>query len=284
MFRIVVGVDGSPGSDAALRWAVRESQLRTTELDLLHGYLVEVHWAGVVNASRDVAERTMAEIIDRNRALLDSVKWSSAVVPVLSSSVAHALVHAGDDADLIVVGSRGGGGFGSLLLGSTSLRTADHATCPVVVVRGEAEPIGPAAPIVVGVDGSRASQRALRWALDEAALRGGAVVVVHGYEIPDPVIASGILSDEQREHVSTSEHEEAVREVDRTLAQVEVPADVRIERIIEPGSAAALVLARAGSGLAVVGTRGRGTLGRMLLGSVSHQVLHHAVGPVAVVP
>lgn len=158
MADIVVGIDGSPGSDDALHWAVREAQLRSAEIELVHGYVVDMPRPPLMAARRDRADETVQQVIDRHRNLLDKVKWSSRLVPQLSSSFSGALVRAGEDADLIVVGSRGIGGFNELLMGSTSYRTAVHATCPVAVVRGAEQAL--ARIIEVGVDGSRSARGA----------------------------------------------------------------------------------------------------------------------------
>ena len=283
MARIVVGIDGSPGSDDALRWAVREAQLRSAEIELVHAYVVEAQRAPLVAAHRDLADHTVQQVIDRHRNLLDKVKWSSRLVPLLSSSFSGALVRAGEDADLSVVGSRGIGGFNELLMGSTSYRTAAHATCPVAVVRGAEQSL--ATTIEVGVDDSRSARGALQWALDEAALRSGGVTVVHGYFVPDPVLASGIYASGQLERVQGEARDEAHALVDRLLGLVDVPAGVAVERIVAAGSPAqALLRETTTPRLTVVGTTGRGAMGRAVMGSVSHQVLHHAGWPVVVVP
>lgn len=284
MARIVVGIDGSPGADAAVRWAVAEAQLWAAELELVHGYVVEVHRSALAEAARDVAEGTMQQVLEHHREPLGDVTWSSRLVPVLGSSFAGALVRAGDDADLLVVGSRGLGGFRALLLGSTSYRTVLHATCPVAVIRTGQAPADNDV-ITVGVDGSRVARRALQWALDEAARRGGTVAVVHAYDAPDPALALGTYTPSQLEAARREADAEACALVDRMLGLVDVPEGVPVERVVTAGVPAREVLDHAvPGGLTVVGTRGRGALGRTVMGSVSHQVLHHAAWPVVAVP
>lgn len=288
MSRIVVGVDGSPQADDALRWAVREADLRGASVELVHAYVVEVHRAALAAPSRALGERTMHTVIERNRGALAGVKWESTLAPVIGGSFSVPLIRAGDDAALVVVGSRGLGGFRRLLLGSTSYRTAAHATCPVAVIRGQKEATDDTVdrPVVVGIDGSRVARRALQWALDEAALRDVRVIVVHAYSAPPyhgPAFAEA-EDDVERRRVELRREAEQV--VEHAFDMIDVPAGVVVERAVVPGSAAGAVLERGETGarLVVVGSRGHGAVGRALVGSVSQQVLQHATGPVVVVP
>lgn len=286
MSRIVVGVDGSAHADRALRWAVREAELRAAEVELVYGYVIQLHFAMFGTSDRDRAQARMDGIVQRNRALLDRTKWSATVVPVITGP-AGALLDAGEDADLIVVGSRGLGGFRELFLGATSYRTAAHASSPVAVIRGGDETIAldGSRAIVVGVDGSRAGGRALRWALDEAARRAVDVTVVHAYEVLTDLSHTTVMSEPQFERYRERAHDDAVAVVDEALESVEVPSGIAVRRVITGGSPAAVLLSEAGAErLLAVGTRGHGALGRTVFGSVSHQCLHHATGPVVVVP
>lgn len=286
MARIVVGVDGSPHSNRALHWAVQEARLRSAEIELVHGYVLQMHRVVLSTSSHDIAERAMEVIVSANREVLADVTWTATLTPLLRASYASALVQAGDEADMIVVGSRGLGGFKTLLLGSTSYRTATHAPCPVVVIReGEQETAGDAGrDIVVGIDDSRAARRALWWALDEAERRGVRVAVVHGYVDPGTHVPGDIATRDEIERTLERAHAEALDVIDRALHIVEPPAGVSIERVAEAGTAARVVLDHADGRLVVVSTRGHGAVGRALVGSVSHQILHHITGPVVVVP
>lgn len=286
MRRIVVGVDGSAHADRALQWAVREAELWSAEIELVHGYVIHPQAAMFGMPDRERGAAVMETVVARNRGLLGDTKWSATVVPVLVGP-AIALTDVGEDADLIVVGSRGVGGFGELILGATSYRTAAHASTPVAVIRdGDATTtLDGARPIVVGVDGSRASGRALRWALAEAARRDVDVTAVHAYENWTGVEHTTLMTEAQLERFRRQVHDEAVAIVEDALADIEVPDGVRLERLTTHGSPAAVLLGQAGADrMLVVGTRGRGALGRMVFGSVSHQCLHHAAGPVVVVP
>jgi nucleotide-binding universal stress UspA family protein len=286
MSRIVVGVDGSPHADRALRWAVREAELRAASIELVHGYVIHPHAAMFGSSDRELAEVLMDTVVERNRSVLDRTTWSATLVPLLTGPTS-ALLDAGEDADLIVAGSRGLGGFAELVLGATSYRTAAHASAPVAVIRGgdeTAERDGDR-DIVVGVDESRAGRRALRWALDEAGRRGVGVTVAHGYFEPmEPGVVS-VASREQIERYRQLAHDEAAQLVDDVLNAVDVKPEITIERVVRAGTPAAVLLDLAADDrLLVVGTRGRGALGRAVFGSVSHQCLHHASGPMVVVP
>lgn len=138
MPRIVVGLDGSPQADRALHWAVREAELRQAAIAVVHCYVL--HAGGVVlhTPDRELAEDRLTEIIDRNRGVLDRVRWTSETMGVLGSP-SVGLVDAAEDADLIVVGARGSGGFQRLQLGSTGYRTAAHSTAPVAVIHDEGD-------------------------------------------------------------------------------------------------------------------------------------------------
>lgn len=284
MSRIVVGVDGSTHADRALRWAVREAELLAAEIELVHGYVIHPYSAVVGTSDRTLAEARMDAIIEHNQSVLDRTKWSATLVPLIASPTG-ALLDAGEDADLIVVGSRGLGGFRELFLGATSYRTAAHAASPVAVVRGEAETADGSRAIVVGIDGSRASGRALQWALDEADRRDVDVTVVHSYEAPVGAPLNSVMSQAEIDQYSDRIHRDAVELVDETLADSRIPDGVTVERVVTRGTPASVLLDRAGNDrLLVVGTRGHSALGRMVFGSVGHQCLHHATGPVIVVP
>ncbi|HEX2850416.1 MAG TPA: universal stress protein [Acidimicrobiales bacterium] len=133
---IVVGVDGSPGARRALEWAVAEAAVRKARLVVVHTWVypyvgspafVQVDPALLRDAARDLLAHVVAEAREQNA----DVEVEGSLV---EGSAAHALIDAGKDADLIVVGSRGHGGFTGLLLGSVSQQCVHHAPCPVVVV------------------------------------------------------------------------------------------------------------------------------------------------------
>jgi nucleotide-binding universal stress UspA family protein len=184
-----------------------------------------------------------------------------------------------------------------LLVGSVSQACLDHATVPVVIVRARAASAGPRdggasaattgadrsgdpdAAVVVGVDGSDPSIRALRFAADEAALRGVPLRVLHAW----PLVAAPYVAEYPGDGV---EPEEAARQVlDRTVhSGLGGRRDIEVRAELAHGPAVRILLEEsAGASLLVVGSRGRGGFAELLLGSTSHQVASHASCPVAVV-
>ena len=140
MQRIVVGVDGSQGARRALEWAVDEAKLRDAQLVVIHAWLepAAVAVGSVITAGgvepeifEETAERTLADVLGA----VDTTELPQGIEShVVAGAPAHALLDAAKDADVLVVGSRGLGGFTGLLLGSVSQQVAHHATCPVVIV------------------------------------------------------------------------------------------------------------------------------------------------------
>ncbi len=136
--RIVVGVDGSDESIGALRWALAEAALRGASLLVLHAWAYPTS-VGIptmrlidIDGMRESSEALLADAI--RKATAGSPSTVSVDAVATEGSAAHALVDAGEGADLVVVGARGHGGFLGLILGSVANQVLHHATCPVVVV------------------------------------------------------------------------------------------------------------------------------------------------------
>ena len=140
MQRIVVGIDGSQGARRALEWAVAEAKLRDAHLVVIHAWLepAAVAVGSVITAGgvepeifEEAAERTVTEVL----AAVDTTGLPQGIeTHVVAGAPARAVLDASHGADLVVVGSRGHGGFTGLLLGSVSQQVAHHATCPVVII------------------------------------------------------------------------------------------------------------------------------------------------------
>jgi nucleotide-binding universal stress UspA family protein len=283
MQRIVVGVDGSPHADRALAWAVREAEKRLAAVDILHCYVVHARGVVMYVPDQERADARLDAIVERNLHMLDRVKWSAGVMGVFNAPSAG-LVDAGEGADLIVVGARGAGGFPRLRLGSTGYRTAAHATAPVVVVPdGDRGALAAPTEVTVGVDGSQVARRAARWAVDEATYHDIPLTVVHAHRLPVDA-APPDTSDDREGQAPTRAREQAEEAVRDALDGVDVSAIEVTQTVADSTPAEALLSQTGPDRLLVVGTHGRGALGRMVFGSVSHQCLHHADGPVVVVP
>ncbi|HSJ46031.1 MAG TPA: universal stress protein [Euzebyales bacterium] len=290
---IVVGIDGSAHSERALRWAVREAQLRNVTLTLVHGYVDDGVTSASTFAAEELARRLVHDVVARHRALLERLPDHDTVV-IRASHAADALLDAGRHSQLIVVGTRGLGGFSELLLGSTSHRVLTHAAVPVALIRSTtSEPASTGEerdgrrPVVVGVDASPESETALRWAVDEACRRGVGMLAVHGLDLPDPATLRVLGLPVELVAARLAEARAAARdEIDALLHRAEpVGGDARMDRVIDDGApVAALQRYATAEHLLVVGTRGRRGFAELGPGSVSHQCAHHAAGPMVAVP
>lgn len=284
---IVVGVDGSSGSAAALRWAAAEARRRGASLTAVHAYIRPLAYTGTdANMAEFEPERH-----DRAEQVLDHALEDEAdalagleVRRVLQDGqVARALIDAAAMADLLVIGTHGAGGFEGLLLGSTAEHCARHAPCTVVLVPDQ--PATDTGRIAVGVDGSMPARAALAWAVEEAALRDAAVDLVSVYE---PYRAHGPYGADYMDVVSPGWrqrfHHAAAQTAAEAVADLPTPPVTPMEVHIEAGHpSSVLVEWSQRADILVVGSRGCGGFHGLLLGSVTRQVLHHSACPVAVV-
>lgn len=278
--QIVVGTDGTESGRAAVEWAAREASRRRALLRIVHVF--DWEWAsgrydsgtGYLEAARQLAGDVTAAAMSQARAVAPRVEMET---EALIGNPAPRLLEVAESAALVVLGSRGRGGFASLLLGSVSQRVATHAACPVVVVRGRGDVTD--GPIAVGVDDTDAADHLLGNAFQAAAERGAALAVIRSFLPPTPLW----LSDVPAVEVKTPEEDAAEhRRVEKLLAgwREKFP-EVPVEVIVSHDSAAAvLVGASHQAQLVMVGSRGRGTVASALLGSAGMQLLHHADCPV----
>lgn len=281
---VLVGIDGSPSALAAARWAAREAAFRRAPLRLVTAF----GWMPVQDAddplqivppARDELRKTAEARLAAAAAQVAEVAPDVVVSREVTTGMPVALlVELSGEAQLAVVGQRGLGGFTGLVLGSVSTALAAHAACPVVVVRGT-DAARQDGPVVVGVDGSRQSEAALAFAVEAALARRAPLRAVHAWlDSVVPYVVTG----------PTDWDEVAKREQDVLAGLLvgwrEKYPDLRVEPVLVNDRAAqALVLSISDAQLVVVGSRGRGGLAGMVLGSVSQAVLHHAECPVAVV-
>lgn len=138
---ITVGVDGSAQSQRALEWAIKEAGVRSAPLTVLAVHQVAGnHWTGnpeVYPTDQPEAEKTRQAAQDTVQKAVDAAGApgpANVTVRAVTGIAAQELIAASKDSDLVVVGSRGGGGFARLMLGSVSTQVVNHASCPVVVI------------------------------------------------------------------------------------------------------------------------------------------------------
>lgn len=282
---VVVGVDSSACSHEALGWAARDAAARgrrltvATVVDLPRLADVPISPQFLVE-QQQAAEQTVAAAVSRAGPPAPGVTVEATV---RTGDPAVELIRLAAAADEIVVGSRGHSQLGGLLLGSVGANVAEHASCPVVVVRGRENAHG---PVVVGIDGSERAEAALDFGFGYADRHRLPLVALHVYTLgaffypamPYPVPPFPI--SEELDRVRS----EATRTAEESLGRwtAKYP-DVSARAEVAEGPAAHhLVEASGNASLLVVGTRGHGGLAGMLLGSVSQAVTRHAACPVAI--
>jgi nucleotide-binding universal stress UspA family protein len=283
---VVAGVDGSTGSTRAVRWAARQAALWGAPLRLVHAHI----WPWIYHPEEaglpgNYRQALLNVAYDWLRAAADVAAETAPDVAVTTeltvAAAAPLMVAESEHARLVVVGSRGLGGFTGLMVGSTAVALGAHARCPVAVVRSaNADEEPPASgPVVLGVDGAASSDAAIAFAYEAASLRGVPLVAVHawsdmsGISMMPPLSADWpTVEDDQRRLLAA-----------RLAGWQEKYPDVQVDRVVTEGRPAySLLRAAEGAQLAVVGSRGRGGLRGLLLGSTSHALLHHAPCPVVV--
>lgn len=284
---VVVAVDGSAPSKAALAWATHDAGMRNLPLTLVH---VVVPVAPSAAISPEFAfpsdyftwqEDEAARLLEEARKLVEDSPLE-AKPPAVNTEVLHGgavatLVDLSKDADMIVVGSRGLGAFGRVLLGSVSGGLVHHAHCPVAVIHDDPPEVGDDAPVLVGIDGSPASIAATEIAFDEASRRGVDLIALHAwrdittvYELPG--LDAKRLQEEAQLALSERLSGFGEKYPDVSVHKV-VVSDRPSRQLIEHAKSAQLV---------VVGSHGRGGFAGMLLGSVSTAVVHAVKTPTIV--
>ncbi|TVR29747.1 MAG: universal stress protein [Nitriliruptor sp.] len=284
MDNMLVGIDGSPDSRAALRWAATVARARGLPLHALWSW--EYPSDAVVSVGplelgdpEEVTRAVEAEM----RAVVEAELGEAAADVTLQvgrGPAAAALLRAARNGTvMIVVGSRGLGGFKGLLLGSVSRQLCEHAPCPVTVLRrGAVTQLERLNRIVVGIDGSEESLRALR-AGQDLATRVGAELIVANVVVPGPTAEYPVMVPELDEAAAREQVEQWCRTLaaDRPLPEIEMRAGDARNELLQ-------VVRDRSADLLVVGSRGHGPVGRLLLGSVATWLVGHSDVPVTVVP
>ncbi|MFJ8441281.1 universal stress protein [Kitasatospora griseola] len=286
-YPIIAGIDGTEASHDAIDWAADEARLRRVPLRLLHAWLGEMLYAPAgweVERTRDAGAEALRAAAERAGARHSELEITTDLV---DGYARDSLVTASEDADLLVLGTRGSGGFSRLLVGSTSLHVSSHALCPVVMVhpseRRAAEARAAEGGVLVGVDSEQHSAGVLEFALAAAERRHWPLKAVYAWSNPRPDSSGPEFPSTYREDQLADAHErrllEMLADARRRHPGVEVTGTVE-----RAGAAQLLVALSEVHQLVVVGRHGtvRGPMRR--LGSVSQAVVQHAHCPVAVVP
>ena len=280
---IVVAVDGSPASNTAASWAASDAVMRNVPLTVVHAVVTPTTtWPPVPYPDSLVVGLED----DGKKAIMHAMKVAEDAMPadgkvsigreLVYSTPALALIKMSDDAEMVVVGTAGRGFLARGVLGSVSSTVVRHANCPVAVIRDEDLPDPHQPPVLVGIDGSPASELATAIAFDEASRRGVDLVALHAW--------SDIAVSQLPEADWSSLEAEAHRSLAESLAgwQERYP-DVTVHRLVVRDRPARQLAEKSQSAqLVVVGSHGRGGLTGMLLGSVSNAILHSVQVPVIV--
>ena len=262
---VIVGFDGSEGSTLALRWAAQAAKDRGRMLEVITTWTMPASDLGIGSAATLQEElvdelRAEARVANDEGVQLAADMGANATGETEIGRTAATLVKRSREAALVVVGSHGAGGLTGFLLGSVSRQVATHAKCPTVAGANE-------------------------WAFEQASFAGASLRVLHTWEIPPTWSMVDVPSYEPevliREYGNTE-----LRETSEAIAgfQEQYP-DVKVRQEVMKGSPVkALVKASETAALLIVGSRGLGGFRGLLLGSVSHAVVHKAACSVAVVP
>jgi nucleotide-binding universal stress UspA family protein len=284
-YGIIVGVDGSSASDAAVSWAAHDAVMRGVTLTLMHVQDPIARTWSQTKASEEVAGWQKAEgggvLANASKIAHDVTKDASQITingELQFSAPGPTLVGRSEDADLIVVGTDGRGALARGLLGSVSSGLVRHARCPVAVIHdGEPQlPHPTKAPVLVGVDGSAASELATEIAFDEAARRCVGLIALHAWSDRELIELPGVdwpaVKAEEERMMSEALAGWEERYPDVTVSKLLV-CDKPARALVETSQSAQLV---------VVGSHGRNALTRTFLGSVSNAVVQSVRAPVIV--
>jgi nucleotide-binding universal stress UspA family protein len=272
------------GADAAVRWAIADASTRKAAVRLVCVYRTTGYYQGLgmyteLPQDLELVRRAAKKVLDK--ALADAASIDPGVElggTVVDGDAVSVLMEESERASLLVLGSRQRSTLTSSLLGSVSGAVAARADCPAIVVRAPAGLPAEHAEVVVGVDGTEASQALLEFGFDHASRRQAPLRAVLCWR-PD-LLASMLWRPEPPAPAR------AEAWLSETLAgwREKFPEVAVRSGVVREHPADGLTAESAAAQLLVVGTRGRHAMAGTLLGSVSQAVLHHATCPVAVVP
>lgn len=282
---VIVGFDGSASAHVAVGYAADEALLRGCDLHLFHAFgwpLIYPPFGAAYDPDDHGPRAAMSGLLSQTARDTERAHPHLTVhARIGDGSPGGVLVTASRDAELLVVGHRGLGGFAGLLAGSVGMQAAGHAHCPVVVVRGTIAPAG--APIVLGIDGSPGAMAAADAAFAQAQRRGTELLVMRHHPAH---------TGRAEAEAAATGHHPGLSAVDDLAASMHGLAarysDVkwRTEEVHGDSASTALMAAAGdtGAGLLVVGSRGIGGFRAMVMGSTSRTLIEHAPCPVMVAP
>jgi nucleotide-binding universal stress UspA family protein len=282
---VLVGVDGSAGSDLAVMWAATYAEDRRLPLVVAHatglpvlndfGIDIAATEEGLLAAGRRVTDRAVASVAAEHPTL-------SVTAHGVVGDPRAVLMLLAEGAAAIVVGSRGRGALASLLLGSVSVALAAHAPCPVVVVRPSPETVASGdVSVVVGIDGRQDATDALILGFELASSQYRPLVVLHAHESAVAYAYEDLAAPDLEEQLAESSERLLSDSVQGFVDKF--PDVVVHRRSVRATPTQALVAASRSASVLVVGCRGRGPARSHLLGSVSRSVVEQAHCTVVVV-
>ncbi|MGB3685400.1 MAG: DUF5661 family protein [Ornithinimicrobium sp.] len=288
---LVVGYDSSPDADWAVDWAAVEAVRRgrslivlfAADLPRLTGPDITMGHQG--DHAQEMAEAVAQAGVKRARAAAPEVAVEARITRL---GAAVALIEASVDASLLVVGGRGRLRLSEALLGTVQFAVTAHAQCPVVVVPPECDVVPDSEhPVVVGVDGSQDSKRAVRVAAEGAAQRGVSLIVVGAWQQPPTCDWSRfyVVDDQWRDEILAAARGSATQNVTDAAQNIRAEyADLDVHELVVEGRPS-MVLAEesVNAGLVVVGARGRNDMVTLMFGSVGRNLIHSTHCPVQVI-
>lgn len=287
---IVCAVDGSDASKTAAKWAANTAVKRGIPLRLVSSYSMPqfLYAEGMVPPQElyeDLEAETLEKIEEAKKVAVDFVPDVDVSHQIEEGSPIDMLLDLSEQCTMIVMGSRGLGGLSGMVMGSVSAAVVSHASCPVVVVREDNHVTEETkyGPVVVGVDGSGVSQKAIENAFKEADARGAELIAVHTWmDMQVQASLAGLSAAQQQWQVVEEEQNALLGH--RLAGWKERFPDVKVTKVVtRDRPVRALADASEGAQLLVVGSHGRGGFKGMLLGSTSRALLQAAPCPMMVV-
>lgn len=287
---IVCAVDGSDASKTAAKWAANTAVKRGIPLRLVSSYSMPqfLYAEGMVPPQElyeDLEAETLEKIEEAKKVAVDFVPGVDVSHQIEEGSPIDMLLDLSEQCTMIVMGSRGLGGLSGMVMGSVSAAVVSHASCPVVVVREDNHVTEETkyGPVVVGVDGSGVSQKAIENAFKEASARGAELIAVHTWmDMQVQASLAGLSAAQQQWQVVEEEQNALLGQ--RLAGWHERYPDVKVTKVVtRDRPVRALADSSEGAQLLVVGSHGRGGFKGMLLGSTSRALLQAAPCPMMVV-